>query len=51
MESRKMVVMNLLVGQQKKYRYKEQICCTVGKRECGANWESSIETYILPNVK
>ena len=31
MESRKMVVMNLPVGQQKRYRYKEQICWHSGE--------------------
>ena len=39
MESRKMVLMNLLAVQKRRCRHKEQTVDTVGEGECGRNWE------------
>ena len=46
MESRKMVLLNLFAGQQWRNRHRERLVDTVGEREGGTNWESSMETYI-----
>ena len=51
MESRKMVLMNLLAGQQWRHRLEDRLMDTVGEGEGRTNWESSVETYKLPYVK
>ena len=53
MESRKMVLMNLFIGQQWRCRHKEQTYGHKGggEGEVGMNGESSMETYTLPYVK
>ena len=48
METRKMVLMILFVGQQRRCRH---TLYTVGKGDGGIIWESSIEIYTLPYVK
>ena len=54
MESRKMVLMNLIAGQQWRCRHSEQ---TYGhgrqkeKKKGGMTEESGMETYTLPYVK
>ena len=48
---RKMVLMNLLAGQQLRHRHREETCGHSGGRGGGADWESSVETYTLPYVK
>ena len=51
MESGKMVLVNLLAGQQWRRRHKEQTCGHIGEGEGGTNGESCMETYALPRVK
>ena len=51
MASRKMVLMNLHVGQQWKCTHSEQIVDAVGEGEDGMSWERSTETHPLPYVK
>ena len=51
MEYRKMVPMNLTARQQWRCRHREYTYGHTGEGEVGTNWESSIETYILPYVK
>ena len=46
-ESRK-IWMNLFSGQEYRSRHREQTLDTAGEGEGTTNWESSIETYILP---
>ena len=50
MGSRKMVLMNLSLGQQWTYRHREQTC---GHREGegGTNWRTNIERYTLRYVE
>ena len=53
MESRKMVLMNLFVGQQWRHRHRKQTDGH-GRREegeRGTNAESSVEAHTLPSVK
>ena len=45
MESRKMVLMDLFVGQEWRCRLRGQTVDTVRDREGGVNLESSFETY------
>ena len=49
MESRKMVLMDLSAGQQRRRR--EQTCAHGGEGEGGMNWERSTEIYTLTYVK
>ena len=48
---RKMVLMNVLAGQQWRRGHREQTCGHSGGRRGGTNGESSTETYTLPHVK
>ena len=47
MENRKMILMNLIAGQQWRCRHREYTCGQNGEGEVGTNWESSIETCIF----
>ena len=54
MESSKMVLMNLFVGQQWRCRYREQTYghgAALGGEEGGTNGESNMEIYTLPYVR
>ena len=51
MKSRKVVQMNLLAGQHRDTDINNRLVDTVGEEEGGTNWESSMETIILPCVK
>ena len=51
MESRKIVLMNIFMGQNRDTDIKSRLVDTEREEEGGMNWESSIETYILPYVK
>ena len=51
MESRKMVLMHLFAGQEKRHRHREQTLDTVEEGQGWMNWENSTETYTLPYVK
>ena len=48
MESRRMVLMNLFAGQQRRHKKRGQVVDTVREGEGGTNGESSIETYTSP---
>ena len=50
MESRKIVLMNLFVGQNRDADVENRLVDPESEEEGGTNWESSIETYILPYV-
>ena len=47
MESRKMVLMNIFVGQRWRHRHGEQTCGHGGKGDSGTNREGSLETYVI----
>ena len=47
----KMVMTILYVRQQKRHRYKEQSFELCGRKWGWDDWENSIETCILPDVK
>ena len=51
MESRKMVLMNLFAGQQRRHRCKEQTFGLIGRGRGWMIWENSTETCTLPCVK
>ena len=51
MESRKIVLMNLLAGKEWRCRRREQTCGRSGEGGTGANGESSTDIYTLPWVK
>jgi len=50
MESRKMVLRNLIAGQQWRCRHREQTYGH-GRQKGGMTEESGMETYTLPYVK
>ena len=51
MEPRKMVLMNLFVGQQWRRRHREWTCGHSGRRTGWDEWRGSMETYPLPHGK
>ena len=51
MESRKMVLMNLLEGSNGNADTGNRLVDAVEEGESGTNWENSVETHTLPYVK
>ena len=52
LESGKMILLNLLTGQQWRHRHTEETCGhTSGEVDGWMNGKNSMETYILPYVK
>ena len=51
MESRKMVLINLLTGKECRHGLENELVDTVGEGKSGMNRESSLDIYILPCVK